>query len=75
MHGRQLNPGKYVVENFTNVMPNNFASQLKPRQIEALVLMMKHMDELVDEDGNIIEPPETEEPKASAMTETTGDGG
>jgi cytochrome c oxidase subunit 2 len=69
-----MNPGKYVVENYTNVMPNNFASQLKPRQIEALILMMKHMDELVDEEGNIIEPPETEEPKASAMTETTGDG-
>ena len=65
-----LNPGKNLVENYTNVMPNNFASQLKPRQVEALVLMMKHFDELVDEDGNIIEPPATEESDAS-----TGDGG
>ena len=56
-----LNPGKYLVENYTNVMPNNFASQLKPRQVEALVLMMKHLDDLVDDDGNIIEPPATDE--------------
>ena len=52
-----LNPGKVLVENYANVMPNNFASQLKPRQVEALVLMMKHLDELVDENGNIIEAP------------------
>ncbi|MBM43391.1 MAG: cytochrome c oxidase subunit II [Phycisphaerae bacterium] len=65
-----LNPGKNLVENYTNVMPNNFASQLKPRQVEALVLMMKHFDELVDEEGNIIEPPAAEESEAS-----TGDGG
>jgi len=56
-----LNPGKYLVENYANVMPNNFASQLKPRQVEALVLMMKNLDDLVDEDGNIIEPPASEE--------------
>ena len=61
-----LNPGKYLVENYTNVMPNNFASQLKPRQVEALVLMMKHLDDLVDDDGNIIEPP--------AADEATGEG-
>ena len=63
-----LNPGKYLVENYTNVMPNNFAGQLKPRQIDALVLMMKHLDELVDEDGNIIEVPASD-------AEGAGEGG
>ena len=61
-----LNPGKVLVENYANVMPNNFASQLKPRQVEALVLMMKHLDELVDENGNIIEAPMS----ADAMSDT-----
>ena len=56
-----LNPGKLVRENYANVMPNNFASQLKPRQVEALVLMMKHLDRLadegwIDEGGNVQQP-------------------
>ena len=56
-----LNPGKLIRENYANVMPNNFASQLKPRQVEALVLMMKHLDRLadegwIDEDGNVQQP-------------------
>ena len=54
-----LNPQHYIVQNYTGVMPT-FKGQLKERQIDALVLMLKNMDQLVDEQGNPIESPELE---------------
>jgi hypothetical protein len=69
-----LNPGKLVRENYTNVMPNNFASQLKPRQVEALVLMLKNLDSLVDDEGNIIEKSKADS-TASTNSASTGEGG
>lgn len=74
-----LNPGKLVRQDYANVMPANFASQLKPRQIEALVLMMKNLDSLVgtvvDDQGNTIEqPPKTAEDGDDATT-SDGEGG
>lgn len=76
-----LNPGKLVRENYANVMPNNFASQLKPRQIEALVLMMKNLDKLADEgwigeDGKPQKPAEpATDSSASADPGGTEEGG
>ena len=76
-----LNPGKVVRENYANVMPSNFASQLKPRQVEALVLMMKNLDRLADEgwidgDGNVQKPamPPVNS-SASVVTESMEEGG
>ena len=54
-----LNPQHYIVQNYTGVMPT-FKGQLKERQIDALVLMLKNMDQLVDEQGNPIESPDLE---------------
>jgi len=46
-----LNPAGQIVEGFPNVMPT-FQGKLQERQILALVEMIKHLDEIVDEDGN-----------------------
>lgn len=46
-----LNPAGQIVEGFPNVMPT-FQGQLKERQVLALVEMIKHLDEIVDEKGN-----------------------
>lgn len=76
-----LNPGKVIRENYANVMPNNFASQLKPRQVEALVLMMKHLDRLADEgwidENGKVQKPEAPSPDSSAAADParTGEGG
>ncbi|MCH2137909.1 MAG: cytochrome c oxidase subunit II [Phycisphaerales bacterium] len=51
-----VQPQRHVVQGFTGAMPS-FQGQLKERQIDALVLMMKHLDQVVDADGNIIESP------------------
>jgi hypothetical protein len=34
-----------------------FQGQLKQRQIDALILMLKNLDQLVDDQGNVIEEP------------------
>ncbi len=39
-----LNPGKYVVQTFGNVMPT-FKGQMSERKIEAVTGMMKHLDQ------------------------------
>lgn len=76
-----LNPGKLIRENYANVMPNNFASQLKPRQVEALVLMMKNLDKLteegwVGEDGKVQTPEQPAvDSSASAGPGMTEEGG
>ena len=76
-----LNPGKVIRENYANVMPNNFASQLKPRQVEALVLMMKHLDRLADEgwidENGKVQKPEAPPADSSAAADParTGEGG
>ncbi len=51
-----VQPQRHVVQGFAGAMPS-FQGQLKERQIDALVLMMKHLDQVVDADGNIIENP------------------
>ena len=52
-----LNPQHYIVQNYMGAMPT-FKGQLKERQIDALVLMIKNMDRLVDDQGNVIETPD-----------------
>lgn len=52
-----LNPQAHIVQNYAGAMPS-FQGQLKERQVTALVLMMKHLDRLVDENGNPIESPD-----------------
>jgi cytochrome c oxidase subunit 2 len=52
-----LNPQNHIVQNYTGAMPT-FKGQLKERQIDALVLMLKNYDKLVDEQGNVIENPD-----------------
>jgi hypothetical protein len=52
-----VQPQRHIVQGFTGAMPS-FQGQLKERQIDAMVLMMKHLDKLVDADGNIIENPD-----------------
>jgi len=52
-----LNPQHYIVQNYTGSMPT-FKGQLKERQIDALILMLKNLDRLVDEQGNPIESPD-----------------
>ena len=73
-----LNPGKVIRENYANVMPNNFASQLKPRQVEALVLMMKHLDRLADEgwidENGKVQTPEAPPADSSAAVDPAGAG-
>ncbi len=39
-----LNPGKHIVDGFGNAMPT-FQGQLKPREIQAIIDMMKHLSE------------------------------
>ena len=51
-----LNPQHYIVQNYAGTMPT-FKGQLKQRQIDALVLMLKNHDKLVDAQGNPIEAP------------------
>jgi cytochrome c oxidase subunit 2 len=52
-----VQPQRHIVQGFTGAMPS-FQGQLKERQVDAIVLMMKHLDTLVDADGNIIENPD-----------------
>ena len=52
-----LNPQSHIVENYAGAMPS-FQGQLKERQVTALVLMMKYLDRLVDEEGNPIDSPD-----------------
>ncbi|MDP7029431.1 MAG: cytochrome c oxidase subunit II [Phycisphaerales bacterium] len=54
-----LNPQRHIVQNYTGSMPT-FKGQLKERQIDALVLMIKNLDRLVDEQGVPIENPDLE---------------
>ena len=44
------------MQNYANAMPS-FQGQLKERQVLALVLMMKYLDRLVDDNGNRLETP------------------
>ena len=43
---------------FQLIVKPTFKGQLKERQIDALVLMLKNHDKLVDEQGNLIENPD-----------------
>jgi hypothetical protein len=52
-----VQPQKQIVQGYTGAMPS-FQGQLKERQIDALVLMLKNLDKLVDEQGNILESPD-----------------
>ncbi|MDG2095076.1 MAG: cytochrome c oxidase subunit II [Phycisphaerales bacterium] len=52
-----LNPQAHIVQNYAGAMPS-FQGQLKERQVTALVLMMKYLDRLVDEEGNPIQSPD-----------------
>ncbi|MCH2135916.1 MAG: cytochrome c oxidase subunit II [Phycisphaerales bacterium] len=52
-----VNPQAHIVQGYTGAMPS-FQGQLKERQIDALVLMIKHLDKLVDDQGNILENPD-----------------
>ena len=47
-----LDPQKHIVKGFLGAMPS-FQGQLKEKQITAIIEMFKHLDELVDVDGNI----------------------
>jgi cytochrome c oxidase subunit 2 len=51
-----VNPQRHIVQNYTGAMPT-FQGQLKQRQIDALILMLKNLDQLVDDQGNVIEEP------------------
>ncbi len=55
-----VNPQHLIVQNYAGAMPS-FQGQLKERQITALILMMKYLDRLVDENGNPIESPDLNE--------------
>jgi len=59
-----LNPQHLIVQNYTGAMPT-FKGQLKQRQIDAMVLMLKNLDSLVDENGNPIEAPKVDEVEVS----------
>ena len=56
-----VQPQKQVVQGYAGAMPS-FQGQLKERQIDALVLMIKNLDSLVgtvvDDQGNILENPD-----------------
>ena len=52
-----LNPQQHIVQNYVGALPT-FKGQLKERQVDALVLMIKNMDRLVDDQGNVIEDPD-----------------
>ena len=55
-----LMPQSHIVANYAGAMPS-FQGQLKERQVHSLVLMMKYLDRLVDDNGNRIESPSLEE--------------
>jgi len=59
-----LNPQHYIVQNYVGAMPT-FKGQLKQRQIDALVLMFKNFDKVVDDLGNPIEQPTVDETDVS----------
>ena len=59
-----LNPQHYIVQNYVGAMPT-FKGQLKQRQIDALVLMFKNFDKLVDDRGNPIEQPTVDQTDVS----------
>jgi len=50
-----LNPQQKIVENYPGSMPT-FKGQLSERQLDALVMLMKQLDEKVDNEGNWIGP-------------------
>lgn len=54
-----LEPQRHIVQNYVGAMPT-FKGQLKERQIDALILMLKNFDTLVDENGEIIEEPDVQ---------------
>jgi cytochrome c oxidase subunit 2 len=56
-----VNPMHLIVETYASQMPTNFGKQLKPRQIDAIVGMLKNLDSLVDEQGE----PLPQEPASS----------
>jgi cytochrome c oxidase subunit 2 len=72
-----VNPQHYIVQNYTGAMPT-FQGQLKQRQIDALILMLKNLDQLVDEQGNVIEEPNLDNADistgAEVSSETTVEG-
>jgi cytochrome c oxidase subunit 2 len=59
-----LNPQHYIVQNYVGAMPT-FKGQLKQRQIDALVLMFKNFDKVVDDLGNPIEQPTVDQTDVS----------
>lgn len=48
-----LNPGRHIVAPYTNAMPA-FQGQLRPREVTALVELIKRLDEFVGPDGQFI---------------------
>ena len=52
-----VQPQKQIVQGYAGAMPS-FQGQLKERQIDALVLMIKNLESLVDDQGNILENPD-----------------
>jgi cytochrome c oxidase subunit 2 len=49
-----LNPGAEIVEPYPNQMAS-FAGQLREREITAIIEFIKRLDEVVDEQGNLLE--------------------
>ena len=47
-----LNPGRYIVQTFTNVMPT-FKGQMNERKIDAVIGLMKHLDQF-DSKGKLL---------------------
>ena len=70
-----LVPQSHIVQNYTGAMPS-FQGQLKERQVLSLVLMMKYLDRLVDDQGNRIESPDLNEldPGAGDPESSASDG-
>ncbi|MDP6600739.1 MAG: cytochrome c oxidase subunit II [Phycisphaerales bacterium] len=62
-----LNPQHKLVQNYQGSMPT-FKGQLKQRQIDALVLMLKNHDKIVDAQGNPIEAPNLDDADISTGT-------
>ena len=47
-----LDPQKHIVQGYLGSMPS-FQGQLKEKQITAIIEMFKHLDDVIDEEGNI----------------------
>ena len=65
-----VQPQRHIVQGYTGAMPT-FQGQLKERQILALTLMLKDLDKLVDENGDIIESPDLGGDDEAPADETT----